>query len=287
MRNRVAIGAISTGLLLACGPVSVDLGGGVAGRGGSAGAGGSRATGGVGGGDAGRDQICGDGIVQEPERCDDARRGMDCPLDCGLGQSTGGTGSGGMGGSADQFCGDGVIQYPEECDDPRGLEGSCTPDCALRHSGTAGTGTGGTGGSSDQFCGDGVIQYPEECDDPRGFEGSCTPDCRIRVDTGGAGGTGVGGAYAAGGRAGASAMGGTEGDPACSTVLVLGSTECAPNDELLGQAYVRCAELERALTTVRFDAPCDDYASSSIEVECCDRAGGAGSGGVGGVGGAG
>jgi hypothetical protein len=289
LRRRLAMGAVSTCLLLACGPVAVDLGGGVAAQGGSAGTGGSRATGGVGGAEVGRDQFCGDGIVQGPERCDDARMGIDCPLDCGLDESTGGTngtggrGYGGMGGS-DQFCGDGVVQYPEECDDPRGLNAECTPDCALRHSGTAGIGMGGTGGSPDQFCGDGIIQYPEECDDPRGLEGSCTPDCRIRVNSGGEGGTGVGGAYAAGGRAGAYAAGGSESYQACSTELVLGSTECAANDELLGQAYERCTDLERSLTTVRFNAPCDGYASSSIEVECCDRAGGAGASGIGGAG---
>jgi hypothetical protein len=315
MRKRIALGAISMGLLVACGPVAVDLGGGVAGR---AGSGGTEhgATGGVGGayangGARGEDFICGDGIVQYPERCDDAQRGVECPLDCGI-EEYGGTGGTGYAGAPGQVCGDGVIQYPEECDDARGLDPACGPDCRIRYEGGGGTGGssgqacgdgviqypeecddprgldpacgpdcriryeggGGTGGSSGQVCGDGVIQYPEECDDPRGLDPLCMPDCRIRVTgSGGTGGTfgGAGGGYATGGTGGdpRAGAGGTSGDVTCVAEVVGATGECADNDVLLGQAYERCMQLGRSLASVRFDAPCDDYASRSIAIECC------------------
>jgi hypothetical protein len=302
MRKRIALSAVSVGMLMACGPVSVDLGGG--GQAGSAGSdttgvGGGLATGGrggaypggVGGTGGSPDQYCGDGVIQYPETCDDPS-GVECPGDCGIESGIGGRfatgGVGGTGGSPDQFCGDGVVQYPEECDDPRGLEGTCTPDCLLRPDvgGAGGTygraGAGGTGGSPDQYCGDGVVQYPEECDDPRGVEGTCTPECRIRPDVGGTGGVGgaygaagSGGGYGTAGSGGAYAAGGSAGDLSCVAELVGATGDCADNDVLLGQAYERCMQLGRSLAGVRFNSPCDDYASRSIEIECCARADGA------------
>jgi cysteine-rich repeat protein len=300
MRKRIVLSAVSMGLLVACGPVAVDLGGGAGGQAGSGGTG--RSTGGVGGayvtgGTGGYpDQFCGDGVIQEPEECDDPR-GLDpaCTPDCLIrydgGGGTGGYaagGRGGTGGSPDQFCGDGVIQEPEECDDPRGLDPACTPDCLIRGGSTGGTGggygaggtggvpAGGTGGtSSESICGNGVIDRGENCDDGNREDGDgCSSDC-LYVD-GGTGGS------PAGGRGGTGGTGATGNE--CSTEIVQGSDgECVDNDVLFGRAYERCEAYERALVGVRFTNPCGDYSSYSMEVDCCVRATEAG--GAGGTGG--
>jgi len=61
---------------------------------------------------------CGDGIVQEPEQCDDGNliNGDGCNMFC-----------------QNEFCGDGIVQAPEQCDDGNLISGDgcsnlCTPD---------------------------------------------------------------------------------------------------------------------------------------------------------------
>jgi len=103
---------------------------------------------------------CGDGVVQEPETCDDGVNASEygptgCTPDCRVPPA----------------CGDGVRDedWGEECDDG-GLEpyDGCEPDCRV-----------------DPFfvCGDGVVQPQagEECDlgtNLGGWDG-CTPDCLL------------------------------------------------------------------------------------------------------------
>jgi cysteine-rich repeat protein len=98
--------------------------------------------------------VCGNGIEQEGEACDDGTGNSDttpdaCRTDCTL-----------------PFCGDGTAdpRNDEECDDgdDQELDG-CRPDCTL------------------EFCGDGdVNDLPnEDCDDGNGDAGDrCTNDCR-------------------------------------------------------------------------------------------------------------
>jgi cysteine-rich repeat protein len=199
MNYKMVMGAVSIGLLLACGPVDVGLGGGADEEGIRDGVGGSHS------GDAGRNstggtdyddspgQFCGDGVVQYPEECDEPPgRETYCSPTCLIRDDSGGVGGSSTGGTAgrggsEQFCGDGVVQYPEECDEPPGRETYCSPTCLIRDDSGGVGGTAGRGGS-EQFCGDGVVQYPEQCDDPRGLDPACTPDCLIR-DSGGVGGT--------------------------------------------------------------------------------------------------
>ena len=96
---------------------------------------------------------------------------------------------------------------------------------------------------------------------------------------------GVGGAYASGGMPSNAGAGGS-GSNGCVTLGVDGGGECVDNDVLLGKAYERCTQVDRALTGVRFYSPCGDYGSYSIEIDCCLRPSG-GSAGAGGVGGSG
>ncbi len=121
--------------------------------------GGSVSTGGgpAMGGQAGStyEQVCGDGVVEPPEICDDGldTNGM-CPADCGVGVTGtgGGPAMGGMGGVAgttgSPLCGDGIVEEPEICDDGNTADGdSCASDCLSYCLDTACVGgTGGSGG---------------------------------------------------------------------------------------------------------------------------------------------
>lgn len=96
---------------------------------------------------------CGDGIVNGPEFCDDGiNDGSEesCAADC-LARGP--------------RCGDGVVSGDEACDDSinDGSYGSCAVDC---------TGFG-------PHCGDGIVNGPEICDDGvnNGSEESCAADC--------------------------------------------------------------------------------------------------------------
>lgn len=317
MRKRIALSAVTIGVLVACGPHDVDLGGGSGGQGagGNDGVGGSFDTGGVGGsyttggayatgGSGGAaEPNCSNGVVEYPEVCDDGGEPGGCPDDCGLQRSTGGAGgtggssAGGTGGTAEQYCGDGVVQFPEVCDDPG--DPRCPSDCGIG-SGVGGTGAyGGSagmaavgGGPAGGVCGDGIVDLGEWCDDGNTVGGDgCSEDCRSEAGgAGGGGGVGgsisTGGGPATGGYAGY-ATGGTGGAAPCVTEVVISADGCADNDVLLGQGYERCQALRRSLTSVRFSAPCDDYTSYAVEIDCCERAGVAGGGGGTGLAGAG
>jgi cysteine-rich repeat protein len=110
--------------------------------------------------------VCGDGIVQPGEQCDDGEKngkpGWRCGKDC---QWTPGP-----------VCGNGVTEWPEECDDGdlNGTDAShCTKDCKLKEP---------CGQPHPPVCGNGVVEYPdEECDEGHlnGQPGShCTTDCK-------------------------------------------------------------------------------------------------------------
>jgi cysteine-rich repeat protein len=125
--------------------------------------------------------ICGDGLVQPGETCDDgAANGMygRCRADCsGLGPR----------------CGDGVVNGPEECDDGNASNtDSCTNTCRNARCGDgfvqAGEAcddgnTSNTDGCTNACmlprCGDGFVQAGEECDDGNTSNtDTCTNACR-------------------------------------------------------------------------------------------------------------
>jgi hypothetical protein len=83
--------------------------------------------------------LCGDGIIEGLEECDNAAANSDtvadaCRTDCVL-----------------PGCGDGVIDTGEDCDDA-GLNSDAVPNACRMNCGEA-------------YCGDGVIDEGEECDD--------------------------------------------------------------------------------------------------------------------------
>lgn len=94
--------------------------------------------------------ICGDGLVQAPEACDDGNRNPldDCTNDC-----------------KKPACGDGIVQVPEECDDANTENGdSCSAVCKRAK------------------CGDGAVQagLNEQCDDGNTVnDDACTSECKL------------------------------------------------------------------------------------------------------------
>ncbi len=88
--------------------------------------------------------VCGDGVVEGSEACDDMGESATCNADCTA-----------------AVCGDGIVNMTagEQCDD-MGASGTCTDDCM---------------GSA---CGDGIVNMGagEECDD-RGESADCDVDC--------------------------------------------------------------------------------------------------------------
>ena len=102
------------------------------------------------------DAICGNGVVEPGEACDDGNDVDDdaCNNDCG---------------NVDGECGNGTVEAGEECDDGNLVGGDgCTPDC-MDESGGA--------------CGDGVVDAGEDCDDANAnkYDG-CEPDCTPSPD---------------------------------------------------------------------------------------------------------
>jgi hypothetical protein len=93
-------------------------------------------------------QICGDGIKQGDEYCDDFRNptlGFGCKDDCTA--------------SMPAVCGDGVVTSPEVCDGPM-------PYCGDKCTKILGS------------CGDGIMQINEPCDS-KGESATCNVDCTL------------------------------------------------------------------------------------------------------------
>lgn len=91
--------------------------------------------------------VCGDGIVDEDEECDEGEDngdGNDCLSNCLLAS-----------------CGDGFLHHDEVCDDGNGVnDDGCTNLCALPE------------------CGDGIVQEGESCDDGNAKDDdSCLTTC--------------------------------------------------------------------------------------------------------------
>jgi uncharacterized repeat protein (TIGR01451 family) len=92
--------------------------------------------------------ICGDGVLDPGEECDDGNNvdGDGCSADCKI-----------------EYCGDGNLDPGEECDDGNNVDGDgCSADCTL------------------EYCGDGVLNPGEECDDGNNVDGDgCSANCTI------------------------------------------------------------------------------------------------------------
>jgi cysteine-rich repeat protein len=95
--------------------------------------------------------MCGDGVVDDTEECDDGAANSDvlpdrCRRSC-----------------RDPDCGDGVVDEDEACDDRNAIDGDgCDADCE----------------SEADACGNGVLDEDEACDDGNAVDGDgCDEDC--------------------------------------------------------------------------------------------------------------
>jgi len=126
------------------------------------------------------DPLCGDGIVDPGEECDDAGESPACDLDCTLAfchdatvnASAGELCDGGYAGSrvcdfdcTPTFCGDGVVNSTagEQCEDGNAIDGdACDSNCTLTR------------------CRNGIVTDGEVCDDGEATAG-CDIDCTVPV----------------------------------------------------------------------------------------------------------
>jgi len=119
-------------------------------------------TGTDGGGDGGGDAICGDGVIQTPEQCDDGNEDADdgCSLDCRV------------------ECGDGVVGAAETCDSTiaDGMPGACPASCDDGDSCTTDT---LSGSECTAECAFGPISAPADDDGccPTGADSTTDNDC--------------------------------------------------------------------------------------------------------------
>ncbi|HTQ05707.1 MAG TPA: DUF4215 domain-containing protein [Polyangiaceae bacterium] len=105
--------------------------------------------------------VCGNGIVQGDEQCDDGNRisGDGCSADC----------------KAEYKCGDGVVTASFEDCDPPGSGG--TDDCSLDEAESSPADCACDSKCKYAVCGNGVVQAPyEDCDPPDGA--TCGSDCK-------------------------------------------------------------------------------------------------------------
>ncbi len=116
--------------------------------------------------------VCGDGVVDSTEECDDLGRqsGDGCDFNCLL--EPGYTCTAGMP-CTPTVCGDGVAEGTEECDDGNLQIGDgCTPFCEREPDCSGGTCT--------PQCGDGQVFPGEACDDGNGADGDgCSRTCAL------------------------------------------------------------------------------------------------------------
>ncbi len=110
------------------------------------------------------DAVCGDGLADVGEACDDgnATSGDGCRADCTI-----------------EACGDGIVDVGEACDDGATVDGDgCSASCAVE----AGYACAGEPSSCDGLCGDGAILGTEVCDDGGTASGDgCDASCDVET----------------------------------------------------------------------------------------------------------
>jgi len=130
-------------------------------------------------------EYCGDGVLNPGEECDDGNKvdGDGCSANCTL-----------------EYCGDGVLNPGEECDDGNTVEGDgCSANCTIEYCGDGeldlgeecddGNNVEGDGCSANcilEYCGDGELDLGEECDDGNNLDGDgCSANCTVEETGGG------------------------------------------------------------------------------------------------------
>jgi len=123
------------------------------------------------------DPVCGDGLPNAPETCDDGNTVSDdgCSSTC---EAESGYDCDGAPSVCETTCGDGVAAGAEDCDDGNTANGDgCTDACLVE----SGYGCTGTPSVCDGICGDSQIIGTEECDDGNtdnddGCSAACTEE---------------------------------------------------------------------------------------------------------------
>ena len=157
--------------VVACGD---DSGSSSSGDGGSGAAGGSGGSGGSGGMAA----VCGDGVIDAGEVCDDGNTMVDdgCGATC---QTEDGWDCMGAPSTCTSVCGDGKVVGAEACDDMNTADGDgCSAMCAEE----AGYACNGEPSVCAPVCGDGTTIAPETCDDMNTATGDgCDDSCLVEA----------------------------------------------------------------------------------------------------------
>jgi len=118
--------------------------------------------------------LCGDGVVQAPEFCDDGNNDNDdgcdenCQVEPGYGCAPGE--------GCSPICGDGQVLGDEECDDSNTNDGDgCSSSCEIE----PGWECSGEPSSCNPLCGNGNLDAGEECDVGGAYHPGCTDQCTI------------------------------------------------------------------------------------------------------------
>jgi len=156
---------------------------GRAGSGGATGGGAAVAGGGGDGGDGAGSAECGDGVVEDTERCDDGnlQAGDGCSGDCRV--ESGWSCDGSNPTVCDEICGDGIVVGAEAaaggCDDENAVDGDgCSGNCTVE----SGYFCWQTPSVCSDTCGNGVLDGNEECDDQNGAPGDGCYACVEELD---------------------------------------------------------------------------------------------------------
>ncbi len=106
------------------------------------------------------DPVCGNGILEEGEQCDDGNNvsGDGCSATCDIEHEA----------PEEQVCGNGIVEEGEECDDGNTVSGDgCDAVCMLE---------------DEPVCGNGILEEGEQCDDGNLINGDgCSDTCELEV----------------------------------------------------------------------------------------------------------
>jgi cysteine-rich repeat protein len=129
-------------------------------------------------GTGGAPAVCGNGMVEAGEGCDDGNTavGDGCGAGC---QPETGWSCAGSPSVCTAGCGDGFIAGSEDCDDGNNLiNDGCDANCKVEH----GWSCKGVPSKCSSDCGDGIVAAGEECDDQNNKAGDgCAPDCKLEA----------------------------------------------------------------------------------------------------------
>lgn len=126
-----------------------------------------------------RDAVCGNGIVESGEECDNGNK-IGCSFNCKIDQGFKCTSTLGFP-SVCSFCGNGILEPGEECDNSNGL--GCSKDCKIDPGFACRRLVSSYCYKKDPVCGNGLSEVGESCDDGNKISGDgCSTTCLIEAD---------------------------------------------------------------------------------------------------------